>query len=214
MRRILGLLAIGLAATTGSASRAEAQVNFSGSTYVCFEDALISDCNPAPAVLGGFGGSWSRFVNPGGTQLTFQGYGFNGTTDAVTGWTNTLSFGDGSLFANSFTGTFYLGIVFNTPTQASTLVFTGNATTQNDQLFIDFTSNTLNGTYGGTASPFVGELNDFSLLRGANGATQITGRLGVLPTTAVPEPSTTVLLTAGLVLLGVVARRPRRNPVV
>lgn len=211
MRRIVGSLALGLAVLTGSASRAEAQVNFNGTAYVCFEDALY-DCNPDPTLLGGFGGTWSRFVNPSGTQLTFQGYGFNGTTDAVTGLTNSISFGDGQFFSGSFTGTFYLGMLFNTPSAASTLVFSGTATTQNNQLFVDFSPNVVAGTYGASSDYFFGELNDFSLTRGANAATEITGRLGVRPpSTSVPEPSTPLLLGAGLALLGVTARRPRRR---
>jgi hypothetical protein len=208
MRGPIASLLLGVVALAGTAAESAAQVNFSGSAYVCFDDALY-DCNPNPNLLGGFGGSWSR-VNPA-PQLGFLGYDFNVTTNANTGEV-ALNAGEGRFFDGSFTGTFYLALLFlNAPVPATTLVFSGTATTLGDLLLVDFQPNLQNGTYGPSGSPFFGELNDFALRRGADASTLITGRLGVTPTTVVPEPSTLLLLGVGLAVLTVgSARRARR----
>jgi hypothetical protein len=207
MRRILGMLLLGVVAVGSHSSRAHAQVNFIGEAYVCFDD-LLSPCNPDPNILGGFGGSWAR-INPL-PQLEFQGFTYNVTTSATTGDV-AINVGNARFYDGSFTGRFYLAMTFFTaPVSTSTLVFGGNATTSGNQLSIDFDPNVKAGVYGAAALPFWGELNDFVLTRGATTATTLSGRLSVRPlTTVVPEPSTYLLLGAGIAAMAILTRRRR-----
>lgn len=208
MRRTIWSLLVGISAMTGTAATAAAQVNFNGSAFVCFDDAF-SNCNPDPNILGGFGGSWSR-VNPA-PQLLFNGFTFNVTTSATTGEV-AINAGDAHFLNGSFSGEFHLAMLFlNAPVPATTLVFSGNATTVGNQLFIDFVPNIKTGTYGVGNNFFFGELNDFVLTRGAAAPTTITGKLCVNPLTTVPEPSTYLMLSVGLAMLAAFTRQRSRR---
>jgi hypothetical protein len=209
MHRLSGLLTVALATLLGSASTAAAQVTFQGTALVCFQ-FVAGPCDPDPSTLGGFGPAWTQ-SGAGGTELQFRGAAFDVTTDPGTGRAD-VTFGDAQWFGNGFSGTFYLALLFSgSPAQATPLVFAGTVSTLNDLLTVNFTPNNLQGTYGPQASAFVARVDDLDVSLGLPTPTLMRGSIQLREFgTPVPEPSTALLLVAGLLMTSI-ARRPQRR---
>jgi hypothetical protein len=211
MKKLVGMFA--LAAATAAAPVHAQSVNFVGTTLGCFYTTVV--CAPAAtsALTGG--------------SLSFQGGSFNVTTS-----NGFVGVGNNAMATNNFgtfmlpatvsaqtlpaTGTnFLLHILFTTPTGVSPnpvpfmATVTGSVTADAGGYFINFNNDPRNITWtGGNGTVWV---NDVSIVNSvAATATAITGNI-TANQTAVPEPSTLLLVASGIAGLAATARRRQSN---
>ena len=212
---ILSLIVLVMFALGGRAVKAD-EVNFVGSTLGCFG----LGCTPAPT---------DSLNNVFSFQnVTFQGLSVNGFLPLGNSASSGLDRNYlGSLALNHITGNysvpFTLQVNFTEPdvngSPTFTAILVGSVSDHDGGVFVDF-DNTLQtfqfnvgcrfgpGICG--TGPFSFSVNDTSLH--ADGLVPLTGQiLGAQQTAAVPEPTSLLLLSSGMLTITASLRRRRKN---
>jgi hypothetical protein len=216
------MVAAAFVAVTAAPSAAQ---TFAGSTSGCFYQ--VAACTPTAVAT----------MPAAGPAMTFTGNSFSVSTPNPLSLSGANSLGVVTVGIDPNVGTgwnFLLNVSFTMPSGVApvpaganlfTAGLTGTFTNKNDVLSLNF-DNTAH-TFGFLGGSFTLQVsNDPTFVRTNNGnsetaSAQINGQItlvngpssnetGIGAAAAVPEPDTYVMVTAGLMILGVAARR-RRN---